>query len=111
MRRCPKEYEEVVSYWGWPNEWKSWNWQGDEGKPVQVSVYSNCEEVQLELNGEVVGKKAVSEATKLTATFGLPYQPGELVAIGFRNGKEVARQKLKTTGKPAQIRITVKKAS
>ena len=102
----PEGEVEEVSFWGWPNELKSWNWQGNEGKPMQVSVYSNCDEVQLELNGKVVGKKAVSEATKLTATFEVPYQPGELVGIGFKDGKEITRQVLKTTGKPAQIIIT-----
>jgi beta-galactosidase len=28
----PEGRSEVVSFWGWPNEWKSWNWQGNEGK-------------------------------------------------------------------------------
>jgi beta-galactosidase len=42
----------------------------------------------------------------LTARFEVPYQPGELVAIGINNGKEIARQSLKTTGKPAQLKVT-----
>ncbi len=107
----PEGEVEEVSFWGWPNELKSWNWQGNEGQPMQVSVYSGCTEVQLELNGIVVGKKPVSETTKLMATFDVPYQPGELVAIGFRDGKEVARQVLKTTGNPAQLKITAETES
>lgn len=97
---------EEVSFWGWPNEWKSWNWQGNEGVPLQVSVYSRCDEIRLELNGKVVGTKSVSEETKLTASFEVPFQPGELIAIGFIDGKEIARQSLKTTGKPALLKIT-----
>jgi len=105
----PAGEEEEVSFWGWPNEWKSWNWEANEGTPLQVSVYSRCDEIRLELNGEVVGTKPVSDETKLTASFNVPFQPGELVAIGFTAGKEVARQSLKTTGKPAQLRITAER--
>ncbi len=101
----PTGEEEEVSFWGWPNELKSWNWQGNEGTPLQVSVYSRCDKIILELNGIVLGEKIVSEETKLTASFEVPYQPGELVAIGFIDGKEVVRQSLKTTGKPAQLKI------
>jgi beta-galactosidase len=105
----PAGEEEEVSFWGWPNEWKSWNWEANEGTPLQVSVYSRCDEIRLELNGEVVGTKPVSDETKLTASFNVPFQPGELVAIGFTAGKEVVRQSLKTTGKPAQLRITAER--
>ena len=49
--------------------------------------------------------KKVSEETKLTAQFTVPYQPGELIAIGLKDGNEVTRQTLKTTGKPAQLKI------
>lgn len=102
----PAGRKEVVSFWGWPNEMKSWNWEGNEGTPLQVSVYSRCSQVRLELNSIVIGTKDVSEETRLTAQFDVPYQPGELVAIGLNDGKEVARQTLKTTGKPNQIKIT-----
>jgi beta-galactosidase len=109
----PRGAAEVISRWGWPDEMKSWNlptdqagWVGNEGTPLQVSVYSRCQQVRLELNGEVIGIKSISEDTKLTATFEVPYQPGELVAIGLNDGKEVTRQTLKTTGKPYKIQVT-----
>ena len=102
----PAGRKEVVSFWGWPDETKSWNWDGNEGIPLQVSVYSRCQQVQLELNGKVFGTKDISEETNLTAKFNVPYQPGELVAIGLNDGKEVVRQTLKTTGKPAQLKIS-----
>jgi beta-galactosidase len=107
----PEGRKEIISNWGWPEEWKNWNWEGSEGKPVRVNVYSSCEEVKLELNGKVIGKKAVSEETKLTATFETNYEPGELVAIGFTNGKEVTRQTLKTAGNPDKLKITAEKSS
>ena len=102
----PNGRKEVVSFWGWPDEMKSWNWEGSEGIPLQVSVYTRCQQVRLELNGEVIGTKDVSEETKLTARFDVTYQPGELVAVGLNDGKEITRQSIKTTGKPNQLKIT-----
>ncbi len=101
----PKGRKEIVSFWGWPDEWKNWNWEGSEGQPIQVSVYTRCDQVQLELNGEVVGKKEVTAKDSLVARFEIQYQPGELVAIGFKDGKETVRQTLKTAGKPAELKI------
>jgi len=102
----PAGDEEIISRWGWPDEWKSWNWEGNEGTPLQVSVYSRCDEIRLELNGETIGTKPVSEDTKITAKFDVPYQAGELLAVGFKDGKEIVRQVLKTAKHPHQLKIT-----
>ena len=82
---------EKFSDWGWPDEHQSWTWPGQEGKPLKVAVYSRCENVRLELNGKIIGEQPVTEATKLTAHFEVPYAPGELRATGFSGGKAVAR--------------------
>lgn len=101
----PEGRKEVVSRWGWPDESKCWNWEGQEGKLLQVTVYSRCSEVRLELNEKIIGSKEVSDETKLTARFEVPYEAGELLAIGLKDGKELVRQVLKTTGKPSVIKI------
>lgn len=102
----PTGMKEIVSYWGWPDEQQSWNWAGNEGQKLGVNVYSNFPEVRLELNGKIIGTKPVSAETKLTATFEVPYELGELKAIGLKDGKEMETKILKTTGKPAKIRLT-----
>jgi beta-galactosidase len=102
----PAGMKEVVSMWGWPDEQQSWNWAGNEGQKLQVNVYSNYPEVRLELNGKVIGTKPVSAETKLTAAFEVPYEAGELKAVALKDGKEVETKLLKTTGKPAKIRLT-----
>ena len=102
----PDGYTEKISYWGWPDERQSWNWKGDEGKKLSVSVYSNYSSVQLELNGKVIGTKSVSPDTKLTATFEVPYEAGELKAIGLKDGKRLKTKILKTTGTASKIRLT-----
>ena len=110
--------------WGWPSEYQSWTWPGEEGKQLQVSVYTRCTSVRLELNGKVIGEQKVdtdpvvkpksfaammsgaAPKLQLTATFNVPYAPGELKAVGLADGKEVATKILKSAGKPASIRLT-----
>lgn len=107
----PAGLTEVLSWWGWPEEAQSWNWPGQEGNALQVSVYSRCDAVRLELNGKVVGEKPVSDATKLTARFDVPYAPGELRAFGLINGKVVAQTTLKTAGAPKKLKLTADRTS
>ena len=106
----PEGVTELVSSWGWPDEARSWNWPGQEGKSLPVAVYSRCDTVRLELNGKVIGEKPVSAETKLTARFDVPYQPGELRAIGLIDGKAVASTTLKTTGPAKALRLTADRA-
>jgi beta-galactosidase len=101
----PTGLKETVSFWGWPDEQQCWNWAGQEGKTLQVNVYSNYSEVRLELNGKIIGTKTVSTDTKLTATFEVPYEAGELKAIALKDGKEMGIKIIKTTGKPTKIRL------
>jgi beta-galactosidase len=101
----PEGSTQVISRWGWPNEHKSWNWEGHEGTPLQVSVYTRAPRVRLELSGEVIGVKDVSEDTRLMATFDVPYRPGELVAVALDGETELARQVLRTAGEPFRLMI------
>ncbi len=107
----PDGQRERVSAWGWPDETQSWNWPGQEGKPLQVAVYSRCDAVRLELNGKVIGEKPVSTATRLTAKFDVPYEPGELRAIGLTNGQVAAQTSIKTSGAPKRVKLTADRAS
>jgi len=96
---------EKISYWGWPDEYQSWNWNGSEGKKLKVNIYSRSEKVRLELNGKLFGEKPISEKDKLTASFEVPYEAGELKASAIENSKVVAVKTFKTTGIPSKIKI------
>lgn len=102
----PDGRKEIVSFWGWPNEEQSWNWSGYEDVPLQVSVYSIHEEVAIILNGREEARKEILEADKLTVTFNIPYEAGEIVAIGYKDGLPVDTARLHSTGNPYQIRLT-----
>lgn len=107
----PSGMKETVSYWGWPNELQSWNWTGQEGTKMQVNVYSNYPEIRLELNGKVIGTKAISADSRLTASFEVPYEAGELKAVALKDGKEMESKVIKTTGNAAKIRLTADRSS
>ncbi|MFA9392771.1 MAG: DUF4982 domain-containing protein, partial [Prolixibacteraceae bacterium] len=96
---------EHVSAWGWYNEFPHWNWYGNEGELLTVTVYSRNEKIKLVLNGNEIGIHEVDKS-KLSAVFQVPYASGDLIAIGLENGKEVSSKSLKTTGKPYQLVVT-----
>jgi len=102
----PDGEKERLSKWGWPDENQSWTWPDSKGKKLHVNVYSRYPKVRLEVNGKPIREKEVSEDTKLTASFEVPYEAGELRVSGIRDGRVVEHKILKTTGKPASLRLT-----
>ena len=102
----PADKREMVSDWGWPDELPSWNWAGNEGKMMDVRVFTSYPAIRLELNGKIIDEKIVSDTSKLIVTFKVPYEPGVLKAVALNKGIEVASRELKTTGTPAKIKLT-----
>jgi beta-galactosidase len=95
---------EKVSYWGWTDEYPSWDWNGLEGKILTVRVYSRAPLVRLYLNGKLCGAKA-PDSSGYAASFRVNYAPGELKAVNVVHGKETQSLRLSTSGKPAKIRL------
>jgi beta-galactosidase len=84
----------------------SWNWAGQEGKEMQVEVYSGAEKVRLFLNDKLIGEKPTGREQELRAVFSVPYAPGSLKAEGVRGDRVVAESVLTTTGKAERLRLT-----
>ncbi len=99
------------SKWHWFDAVSDWNWKGYENKLFEVSVYSSCEEAELFLNGKSLGKKPTNRTTKFMANWNVPYQEGELRAIGYNKGKQVNSAVLRTAGEPTQIKLTADRQS
>ena len=93
-----------TTMWGtWPT-YESWNWEGHEGKSIEVNVYSHYPKVRLYLDDEMIGEQPVD---KMTAVFTLPYKAGTLKAEGLdQTGKAVETKTLATSGEPKAIRLT-----
>jgi beta-galactosidase len=94
-----------------------WNWPGMEGKEIPVMAYTNCDEVELFVNGKSLGrKKRFSEpvvlpvkdgtfASKYRLEWKVPYEPGSLKLVGYKDGKQAAVEEVKTAGAPARIEL------
>ena len=75
-----------------------WNLQGHEGQEVELWAYSNCDEIELTLNGKKLGRQKMPKNGHLK--WKATYQPGKVVAIGYKNGKRILTEVIATT-KPA----------
>lgn len=102
----PEGMKETVSYWGWPDEYQSWNWGGNEGRTMDVRVFSGYQAIRLELNGKIIAEQSFHDNSKFIVNFKVPYEPGVLKAVALNNGIEVTSQELRTTGVPAKIKLT-----
>ena len=74
----------------------AWGLTAAEGQTVDLWVYSNCDDIQLTLNGKSLGHKVMPKYGHLS--WPVVYKSGKLVATGYRNGKKVVEQVLETPG-------------
>lgn len=92
--------------WSWPDVVSSWDWPGFAGRPAAVDVYCADDEAELFLNGRSLGRRPCGKENRYTASFDTVYEPGELIAVGYKDGAEHTRTVLRTAGAPAAIRLT-----
>ena len=74
------------------------------GTVIPVVAYSNCEEVEVFLNGRSLGRKT-PRAELLDFVWQVPYEPGEVKAIGYRAGRAVGEAQFRTAGAPAGLKL------
>ena len=103
----PKDF-----YYLYQSEWTNkptlhifphWNWQ--KGKQVDVWAYTNCDEVELFLNGKSLGTRK-QQPDVFHLMWRVDYEPGALKAIGKKDGKVILTDQIKTAG--AQYKIEAK---
>jgi beta-galactosidase len=82
---------------------ETWNWPSNS--IVNVRCFTTCEEVVLLLNGKNIGTKKSSDAFDGVLTWQIPFEPGELKAIGHNAGKDACEFILKTAGAPSRIEL------
>lgn len=126
-------------YYFYQSQWTSkpvlhlfphWNWKGHEGQIIPVMCYTNCDTVELFVNGKSFGVKgyefpkqgmiemygnmpararAIRTTGDLHLSWDVPYEPGTLKAVGTTAGKIVATEQIGTTGEPAAIELSADK--
>lgn len=102
----PNPKRQSWSKWHWFDVVASWNWAGYEKKPLEVNVYSSCEEIELFLNDRSLGRKATNRSTKYIASWTVPYESGALKAVGYSSGKQVNTSELRSAGPVTKIKLT-----
>lgn len=99
-----------------------WTWPGREGKKVPVFVYTNGDSAELFVNGKSMGRRKKGEmpegegrpskyydvcAKYRLMWFAVPYEPGELKAVAYKDGKCIGEASVCTAGKPAALVASV----
>jgi beta-galactosidase len=79
--------------------------QNEIGKEITVRAFSNCDHLELLLNGKSLGVKAMPKNQYVD--WKVLYAPGTLAAQGYMDGHVSARYTLRTPGAPAALRLTV----
>ncbi len=107
----PKDNAMYYKAWWKQNEpmvhvYPHWNWPGSEGKNRPLRCHSNCEEVELIVNGTSQGRKPVRRFRGLQWE-NVVHQPGKVEARGYIGGKLAASTIVETTGAPASLRLSV----
>ena len=91
------------------NEGQSDHWNRVAGTQLEITTYTNADEVELVVNGKSYGtKQNDKKSAKMRNQIrwkDITYQPGYCEAIAKTNGKIVARHRIETTGKPVALRI------
>lgn len=99
-----------------------WNWENKIGENVPVHIYTNYDEVELFVNGKSQGKRTfaqkkaeykdrMDEWQNQIERFRLiwnevVYEPGEITAVAYKDGKEAERKTIKTAGEPYAIKLS-----
>ena len=91
------------------NEGQSDHWNRVAGTQLEITTYTNADEVELVVNGKSYGtKQNDKKSAKMRNQIrwkDITYQPGYCEAIAKTNGKIVARHRIETTGKPVALKI------
>ena len=88
------------------NDRMSENWNRTDGTKANIYIYTNCDEVELLLNGKSLGRKPNPQGAKMRNQLRwgeIDYKKGKLEAVGYRGGKAVTRHALETTGKAVKL--------
>lgn len=101
-------------YWMYKSEWTDetvlhvfphWNW--NPGDKIDIwAYYSNADEVELFVNGKSYGTDRKS-GEKLHAFWPrVPFEPGRIEVVSYKDGKEVARECRETAGPAIALKLT-----
>lgn len=89
--------------WYWHDVERHWNYT--EGLNTVVEAYSNCDELELFVNGESYGKQNLVDHADRIFKWSVPYAAGEIRATGACGASDI----VETTEAPTDFVVTVDK--
>lgn len=88
-----------------------WNWPERMGEVTPVHVYTSGDEAELFLNGRSLGRKKKGAFAYRLRWDDVVYEPGELLVVAYKYGKEWAKTSMKTTELETGLKLTVDRSS
>ena len=105
-------------YWLYQARWSDktvlhvlphWNWEGREGEVTPVHVYTNCDKVELLVNGKSMGILERADKQYRLRWDDVVYQPGKVEAVGWKDGRKVKTETVRTAGATKKISLSREK--
>ncbi len=82
-----------------------WTWPGREGLVTPVHLFTSGDEAELFVNGKSQGRKKKARYEYRLRWDEVVYQPGEIEAVAYRNGRPWTSARVQTAGEPAKLEI------
>ena len=103
-------------YWLYQSRWRPdvpmahilphWNWEGREGEPTPVHVYTSGDSGELFVNGRSQGVRRKGEGEYRLVWDDVVYEPGKVEVVTWKDGEIWATDAVETTGKPRSLGLT-----
>lgn len=100
----------------WVREWwnqipaaSHWNW--NDGDTKTVYCFTNCEEVELLLNGVSLGRRQKNLGDPLPLEWDVEFHPGTVELVGYHGSRQVCSHQMETTGSPCRLALTCDSAA
>jgi len=85
----------------WEYLLSSWNWS--PGQKMKVFTYSTGDAVEFSLNGRSLGTQKMADFPKRKMSWEVPFEPGTLEAVAYKDGKAIAEDRIQTAGAAARL--------
>ncbi|WP_418213808.1 glycoside hydrolase family 2 TIM barrel-domain containing protein [Bacteroides difficilis] len=97
-------------HWQFPTMVHHWNMPYPDIRTLEIRTMTNCDEVKLIApsgwaKADFLPRKAADYENN-TIKWNIPYRKGKVLAIGYKNGKEVCRDSIVTSGNAHHAIVT-----
>ncbi|RCW77342.1 glycoside hydrolase family 2 TIM barrel-domain containing protein [Saliterribacillus persicus] len=92
-------------HWNAPKMASHWTFPDYENELIRIFTFTNCEKVELYINDELKGYKFLKDFPDKIMKWYLPYEAGEIKAVGYINDEKKCEHLLATSDSPYEIQL------